>query len=485
MRKAPCSLRLAVAPFVGSRIGIVRRLRQRLGWRVSRCDRRSRRSCERHAPALRHRVRGVLRVPFAIRHRVSEALRVPIVIVAAIVSASAAAAGTLVINANTTDPAPRAAWQAAVREFEAENPDVRVELNVYDHESYKKALRNWLTSAPPDVVFWFAGNRMRQFVVPGLLDDVSALFTPSVRASMHPAALDLVTFDGRQYGVPYQHYQVGFYLRGDLLARAGVAQPPRTWDELVSACERLKAHDIEPFAIGTRDLWPAAAWFDYLDLRENGLAFHMDLMQGRVPYTDRRVQRVFARWRTLIERNCFSRNHASSSWQESQALLYQGKAAMMLIGNYIVPNFPPEVRERMAFAAFPVIDPVIGRYEDAPMNTVHIPAAARNKADARAFLAFVLRADVQEALNRRMLQIPVNQNAAIADDRFLAAGRTLLRSADGLAQFFDRDTNDDLANVAMKGFQEFLLRPERQDAILESIERARARIYGAASASAR
>jgi FixJ family two-component response regulator len=37
----------------------------------------------------------------------------------------------------------------------------------------------------------------------------------------------------------------------------------------------------------------------------------------------------------------------------------------------------------------------------------------------------------------------------------------------------------------MKGFQEFLLKPEREDAILESIERARARIYGASTASAR
>ena len=142
-------------------------------------------------------------------------------------------AGTLLINANTTDPAPRAAWQAAVRQFETENPDVHVEFNVYDHESYKKAIRNWLTSSPPDVVFWFAGNRMRQFVAPGLLDDVSALFTPAVKAAMRPAALDLVTFDGRQYGVPYQHYQIGFYFRSDLLAAAGILKKRRahgaTW----------------------------------------------------------------------------------------------------------------------------------------------------------------------------------------------------------------------------------------------------------------
>ena len=84
-----------------------------------------------------------------------------------------------------------------------------------------------------------------------------------------------------------------------------------------------------------------------------------------------------------------------------------------------------------------------------------------------------------------MLQIPVNTKAGIVDDPFLAAGRKLLANADGLAQFFDRDTSDDLANIAMKGFQEFLLKPERMDAILDTIERARARIYGAATVSAR
>ena len=59
------------------------------------------------------------------------------------------------------------------------------------------------------------------------------------------------------------------------------------------------------------------------------------------------MRAVFEHWRTLLDHDCFSRNHASSSWQESQALLYQGKAAMMLIGNYIVANFPRGLRDRM------------------------------------------------------------------------------------------------------------------------------------------
>jgi len=61
---------------------------------------------------------------------------------------------------------------------------------------------------------------------------------------------------------------------------------------------------------------------------------------------------------------------------------------MMLIGNYIVSNFTAGIREKMEFVTFPSIRSDFGRYEDAPMNTLHIPSSARNKAEANRFLAF-------------------------------------------------------------------------------------------------
>ena len=60
----------------------------------------------------------------------------------------------------------------------------------------------------------------------------------------------------------------------------------------------------------------------------------------------------------------------------------------------------------------------------------------------------------------------------------LRKGRDLLNGAGALTQFFDRDTSEDLAVTAMKGFQEFMLQPERLPEVLSRIERARERIYG-------
>ncbi len=394
----------------------------------------------------------------------------------ALAAPAAARADSITVNADTSGAQPKAAFQAAVKQFEAANPDTQVVLNVYDHESYKQSLPNWLTSAPPDVVLWYTGTRMRQFVQPGLLADVSALWTAPMKQAFGATAVGLVTDDGKQYAVPYTQYQYGLYYRGDILKKAGVG-PIATWDDLVGACDKLNAIGVAPIDIGSKDLWPTAAWFDYLDLRINGYAAHMALMSGKSSYLDAKVRDVFAHWKQLLDHKCFVANHAELSMQESQAVLFQGRAAMMLIGNFITENFSPEMQEVMQFEPFPTITPGVADAEEAPMDSVSIPQGARNKAGAMKFLAFMMQPDVQTMINRYEKQIPANEQAQVIDDRFLVEGRKLLEASADHAQFFDRDTNEALATLAMKGFQEFMVQPARLDRILADIERARLRIY--------
>ena len=127
---------------------------------------------------------------------------------------------------------------------------------------------------------------------------------------------------------------------------------------------------------------------------------------------------------------------------------------------------------------FPVIAADVGAYEDAPMNSLHIPGAPATRRRRSGFSPIVLRADVQEALNRAICESRSIARPALPTTAFSEQGGDLLARADGLAQYFDRDTDEELATIAMKGFQEFMLRPERLDAILANIERARERIYG-------
>ncbi len=385
-------------------------------------------------------------------------------------------AGTLVINSDASDPAPKAAFAEIVKKFEAEYPDISVKYNLYDHEAYKTTIRNWLVTSPPDVVFWYAGNRMKAFVDKKLFEDVSDIWEANNMKADFATAKPAMTVDGKQWGVPYTYYQWGIYYRRDLFEKVGAGEP-KTWQEFLDVCAKLKAAGIAPVAIGTKYLWTAAGWFDYLNMRTNGLDFHIDLMDGKVPYTDARVKATFEKFGELVRPGYFLENHSSYSWQEAQPFLYNGQAAMYLIGNFITPNFPAELDGKLGFFQFPQINPDAGMSEDAPMDTLHIPSRAKNKEDARKFLAFMARAENQSAINAALLQIPPNKKANAPDNYFLNKGVAMLAGADGTAQFYDRDTDPAMAKEGMKGFQEFMVHPDRLDKILERLEKARKRVF--------
>jgi multiple sugar transport system substrate-binding protein len=392
--------------------------------------------------------------------------------------AAPASARDLVINTDTSDPAPKAAMQLLIDGFEKENPEVKVVWNNFDHEGYKTAIRNFLTAEPPDIAAWYAGNRMAPYVNAGLFAPVTDLWAEHGLNESLKAAAASMTMNGEKWGVPYTYYQWGIYYRADLFAQHGIEEF-ETWEDLLAGARKLKDAGIMPFAIGTKALWPTGGWFDYLNLRVNGYEFHMDLTAGKVPYTDERVVAVFEKWGELVDAGFFLANHPAYDWQEAVPFFVNGEAAMYLMGNFAVDLFRAGglSDDQIGFMQFPAITPGLPMAEDAPTDTLHIPAGAKNKEDARRFLAYVSRAQVQTDMNAILGQLPVNKGAGIPEDKFLAEGFQMLSNAYALAQFYDRDAPAEMAKAGMEGFQEFMVKPGNLEAILERLEKVRARVY--------
>lgn len=387
-----------------------------------------------------------------------------------------ASAETLVININTTDPTPKAAFEKLIEKFKTEHPLVEVEFKAFDQEGFTTAIRNFLTSEPPDVVAWFAGERMRTFISDDLFEDISDLWQQEELTDSMSSSLATLTVAGRQYGIPYSYHHWGVYYRKDLFERYGL-NVPKTWQEFLQLAKTLNDNDIKPLAIGTKFLSTTATWFDYLNIRVNGLDFHRQLMSGQAAYDDARVRKTFAHWQQLIDAGFYIDNHAAYSVPEAQEVLYQGNAAMSLTSHAIVPAPPEDIAAQIDYFQFPLINADVALYESAPTNTLHIPGKAKNKDDARKFLAFVARADNQTELNQALDSLPPNKNAEVSDNRFLKAGFQILNEAPGLIQFYERDTNAEMAKIGMQGFQEFMLRPDRLDKILDRLEKNRKRIF--------
>ncbi|WP_075257996.1 ABC transporter substrate-binding protein [Herbaspirillum camelliae] len=391
---------------------------------------------------------------------------------------SVANAGTLQLNIAFKGAETRAVWERLIQEFQKTNPDVTPKVAFVEEEAYKVQLPGWLSSVAPDVINWHEGERMAYYAKRGLLEDLSSDWQKNNWDVLFASLKTPSSFNGKQYAMPTQYFAWGIYYRKDLFEKVGIKEEPKTWEEFLDACKKLKAAGIAPIAVGGRDSWTLAAWFDYLDLRINGYEFHMQLMKGDIAYTDARVKKVYNAWKTLIDNKYFIDNPLSYSLDSVQPIYSQGHAAMMLMGTFLSPGLPPNTKLQTGFFRFPTIDPKIAPAEDGSVECLNIPARAANKADARKFLAFIGRSDINGELAKGLGTLPANNQAAMPEDPVAKIGfRILSKTTGGVAQFYDRDMTKEMADEGMKGMQRFITDPSKLDVILGDLEKTRKRIY--------
>jgi multiple sugar transport system substrate-binding protein len=141
-----------------------------------------------------------------------------------------------------------------VARFEADNPDIDVELVIIENAEFDTRLNTGLASGEGPDVFnqWTAF--MGTFYNSGLLapvdpvafgaesmDDIYALYGDSAEAFLAGA-----TFDGQLYGIPTELSIYGCYANNEMFAAAGLDAAtdfPATWEEMVTVSEALTVRD--------------------------------------------------------------------------------------------------------------------------------------------------------------------------------------------------------------------------------------------------
>ena len=390
---------------------------------------------------------------------------------------TAACAGVLNVTFGADDNAQREAYKTLVADFRTANPDVDVHLTIQDTPTYRKALPGTLDGdAAPDVFNWFAGDQLRMMAQRGQLDDLSDLWKANTWWNTFPSAA--VTVGGRQFALPYQYYPWGLFSRRDVLAAAGVREQPHDLSAIMAACSKLRKAGFTPIALGAKDGWALAAWFDFIDMRANGYDFHQQLLDGKVSYNDGNTRRTFAMWKQLIDAKCFDPNALAVDERGAKGEFYGGHAGMLLMGTIVSASFPEVVRPVIDYQRFPTIDSGQAPAEAAPTDTFQVATRAHNKTDARRFLKFVSSSATSAKLAKAIGSFPTNKFAPVAGTVLdLASYKVLTDAKTNLVQGYDRDVPADMAAAGVKGFQEFFAKPDQMYAVMNRLDAVRGTAY--------
>ena len=103
-------------------------------------------------------------------------------------------------------------WQKMADDYMAAHPNVTIEITVLENEAFKTKLTTVMQSGdPPDIFQSWGGGTFNQQVEAGLLKDITAdLDADSAwRDSFAPGALGVYSYQGKNYGVPWDMGMVG------------------------------------------------------------------------------------------------------------------------------------------------------------------------------------------------------------------------------------------------------------------------------------
>ena len=162
------------------------------------------------------------------------------------------ATGPVTIHILTQDQAgmkPAEIDQIA-RDFEAQNPDIKVNMEYLGYDFIHDKITTGMAANPPAYdasmidVIW-----PDEFIKAGYLLDVTDRITPEMKSGIFPASWNGVTRNGKIYGMPWLMDVKYFMYNKDMLQKAGITDPPKTWEELVDQAKMIKEKGIVEFPI--------------------------------------------------------------------------------------------------------------------------------------------------------------------------------------------------------------------------------------------
>jgi multiple sugar transport system substrate-binding protein len=181
-------------------------------------------------------------------------------------------------------------FQPFITAYQQLHPNVQIVYTKKDIITYSADLLNGLASGGGPDIFSISNSWLPQYkdkVAPATTTTFN--FTDYKNAFVDAAVNDF-TINRQVYGVPLYVDSLGLYYNKDILGSAGIATPPKTWDELASDVQKIKRAD----RTGYFTLSGLAAGTNANVNRAVDILYLFMLQQGVVPYSSDFSQPTFA-----------------------------------------------------------------------------------------------------------------------------------------------------------------------------------------------
>lgn len=320
-------------------------------------------------------------------------------------------------------PAEVELMKQAVAEFEAANPDIKVELPFLENEAFKAKLTTLLQSADaPDVFHSWGGGVFYEQAAAGVLRPIDDVITQAAKDNQGTAGVSAFTApDGHIYGVARDVAEVVLWYNKALFEQAGVDPASlETWDGFLAAVQKFKDAGITPLALGGKDKWPAHFWWSKLVVRLAGQdGFNAAARGENGGFTAEPFVKAGEYLLQLAALEPWQEGFLAATYGDASGYFGDGKAAMHLMGDWdyavMKDNSASKAGipdDQLGILPFPTIEGGKGDPTDT-LGGLSGYLFSRNASDAAVkFIEFFNSPEIQARFANNGYYIPIAKGAA-------------------------------------------------------------------------
>lgn len=266
-------------------------------------------------------------------------------IIAAIVTAAALVGATTACSSNSSGGSgsteitfwtnnSNKVYDNIIKDFEAANPSITVKKTVSQTNQFLQNMQVAATNKTlPDVFFEGLGATLaHKFIDNGLvmnLDDHAK--QKDWDSQFGKLAIDTLKYKDSWWEAPHAALGMGLFYNKPIFAKLGLSEP-KTYPELLSAMEKIKAAGITPISIGGKGSWMTMRFTDALIENFAGPKVHDSLYGKDADWTQPEVVKALTTLQDWTKKEYFTPGFLSIDPSTDYVSVFSGKAAMMFEG---------------------------------------------------------------------------------------------------------------------------------------------------------
>jgi len=375
---------------------------------------------------------------------------------------------------STADPI-KTDFQNWANQYMQQHKNVTIKITPIDNADFKTKLQATLqANNPPDIFQSWGGGVLFQYAQAGQVQDItSSLQGTTWGSSFSQSALNVYGQNGKYYGVPWDMGAVGFWYNPALFSQAGISTPPATWDDLLTAIQKLKAAKITPIAIGEKDQWPGHFWYAYLCTRLGGKAAFEKAYTRKGSFADPSFVQAGKMLQDLTRLQPFENGFLGTAYTDESAMMGNGKAAMELMGQFGPGNDSSSAADKkgvpLSFFPFPSIDGAADN--NGVFGGGNGFAIGKNAPpEAIDFVRFLTSTSNESVLAQQSVAIPpITAASGAVTDQMKPVVETI-QKADYYQLYYDQYLPQALANTILAQIQALFALSTTPEAAAQAIE---------------